>query len=171
MNRKRWEEQEHLALFLRAYEGATNETFLEIEDSETPDFLAEDSAGLRVGIELTQLRFSPEEQFWRSIDKPDSADMDAYFRALELLSKKQSTLTKGNWHLCQRKILVVMLVDTTIEDLGFVTDLPEEGGFDEVWLADYSQVEAYGDVDIFALVHGELEGHFATGNRGQKPYG
>ncbi len=56
-------------------------------------------------------------------------------------------------------------------DLDTDTDTPDEGGFDEIWLADYTQVEAFGALDLFAIVHPELKGHFATGNWGQKPYG
>ena len=43
--------------------------------------------------------------------------------------------------------------------------------FDEVWLADLTQVEAFGAVDLFAIVHPTLEGRFATGDRDQKPFG
>jgi hypothetical protein len=126
---------------------------------------------MTVGIELTQLRFSPDDRHLRSLFEPESHDPDAFWRLLELLHNKEQTLTKGRWSECQRKILVIMLVDTTIEAMAGDTDPPTEGGFDEIWLADYTQAEVFGAVDLFALVHAELEGHFATGDQGQKPYG
>ena len=89
------------------------------------------------------------------------------------MHRKHQTLTKGRWRECERKILVVMLIDSTLDALmtGAETETPRDGGFTEIWLADYMQLEAFGGVDLFAVVHKELEGHFATGDRGQEPYG
>lgn len=170
---KRELERDHLGYFLDAYERATGETFPELCDSETPDFIGRDEKGRVVGIELAQLRFSPEEQHWRRISPPEPADPDAWWRLLELLHKKDQTLTKGRWPDCERKLLVVILVDASIDAVaaGTDTDRPDEDGFDEVWLADYTQVEAFGAADLFAIVHPDLKGHFATGDWGQKPYG
>jgi hypothetical protein len=74
---------------------------------------------------------------------------------------------------CERKVLVIILIDAAIGAItaGTETDRPKEDGFDEVWLADYTQVEAFGSVDLFAIVHSKLEGRFATGDYGQKPFG
>jgi hypothetical protein len=55
--------------------------------------------------------------------------------------------------------------------VGTETDEPSEGGFDEVWLADCTQIEAFGGVDLFPVVHHALKGRLATGNWGQKPFG
>ena len=66
-----------------------------------------------------------------------------------------------------------MLIDAPLDSIahGIETDRPDEDGFDEVWLADHTQVEAFGGVDIFAVVHPHLEGRIATGDWGQKPFG
>jgi hypothetical protein len=95
------------------------------------------------------------------------------FPALGLVRRKAKTLSQGRWAQCERKILVMMTVDAAISDIvvGVTTDTPEEGGFDEVWLADYTEVDAFSSVDLFAVAHRTLRGSFATGNRGQKPYG
>jgi hypothetical protein len=63
------------------------------------------------------------------------------------------------------------MIDASIADIATVTDTPYDGGFDEIWLADHTQVEAFGAVDLFAIVHPRLTGRFPTGDRGQKPYG
>jgi hypothetical protein len=57
---KREIKREHLGLFLDAHEAATGESFLEMIDSETPDFIGRDALGRVVGIEITQLRFRPD---------------------------------------------------------------------------------------------------------------
>jgi hypothetical protein len=170
---KREIEREHLGLFIDAYQLATGETFSEMYDSETPDFVGRDEAGRIVGIEIAQLRFSPDERHMRRIEPPDPHDMDAWWRLLELMHQKDQKLTKGYWPHCDRKILVIMLGDAGIGALTAATetDKPRQHGFDEVWLADHTQVEAFGAVDLFAVVHPMLEGRFATGDWGQKPFG
>ncbi len=109
----------------------------------------------------------------RQIFQPEPDDADAWWKLLELMHSKDKKLNKGIWPQCERKILVVVLVDTSIEAIaaGSDTDTPGKHGFDEIWLADYTQVDAFGAVDLFAVVHADLKGHFATGNWGQKPYG
>ena len=94
---KREEEREHLALFLDAYEAATGESFAELHDSETPDFIGRDMAGRCVGIEITQLRFAPDEKHMRRIDPPGRNDTDAFWRLLDLLQQKDQKLTSGAW--------------------------------------------------------------------------
>lgn len=170
---KREIEREHLGVFLDAYKIATMETFPEMIDSETPDFIGRDMQGRTVGIEITQLRFAPDEQHMRRIFPPNPTDDDAWFRLLDLMHRKRQTLTKGRWPRCQRKILVIMLIDTSLDAImtGAETDTPSEDDFTEIWLADYTQFEAFGAVGLFAVVHPELEGRFATGDHGQKPYG
>jgi hypothetical protein len=168
---KRELEREHLAIFLDAYARISLDKFV-LLDSETPDFLGHDGEGLVVGVELTQLRFGPKERGARLLFSRGSLDHDAYWRLLELLNKKQETLERGQWPRCERRILIVMLIDASLDEIAvFETDKPDERGFTEVWLADYMQLDAFGSVDLFAVVHPTLSGHFATGNRGQKPFG
>jgi len=169
---KRENEREHLALFIDAYRLATGEALLEMYDSETPDFIGQDEVGRIVGIEITQLRFSPDERHMHRIYPLDPYEMDAWWRLLQLMHQKHQKLSKGRWPQCDRKILVIMLVDVSMDAVATGTETDRDGaGFDEVWLADHTQVEAFGAVDLFAIVHPMLEGRFATGDRGQKPFG
>jgi hypothetical protein len=170
---KRMVEEEHLGLFLAAYQRATGETFPEMFGNETPDFIGKDRAGQTVGVELTQIRFGPEDRSAREIFSIKPDDPEAWWRLLELIHKKTKKLTKCDWPKCNRKILVVMSIDASIDsfDGATETDKPDDEGFDEIWLADFTQFEVFGAVDILAVVHPHLEGRFATGDRGQKPYG
>jgi hypothetical protein len=127
-----------------------------------------------VGFEITRLRFEQDERFLRRAFAPDPGDGGAWLWLLELVNQKAQMLADGRWPDCARKILVVIMVDVSIADVTSgrtETDRPEAGGFDEVWLVDRTQVEAFGAGDLFALVHPTLEGHFATGDQGQKPCG
>lgn len=171
---KRMLEGKDLDLFLEAYELATGETLTDFTGSETPDFVGEDASGHSVGIEITTLRFEHDERFLRRIYPPEPGDVDAWMRLMELIQKKTRKLGIGSWAECDRKILVIMMVDISLADLaagGLQTDQPEPGSFHEVWLADRTQLDAFGAVDLFALAHATQKGHFATANRGQKPYG
>jgi hypothetical protein len=105
-------------------------------DSETPDFIGRDEAGRIVGIEIAQLRFSPDERHMRRIDPPEPHDTDARWRLLELMHQKDQKLTSGHWPQCERKVLVIILIDAAIGAItaGTETDRPKEDGFDEVGL-------------------------------------
>ena len=141
----------------------------------TPDFLARDEAGNLVGIEIVRLKFHPDAMFWRrTYDREDWIDHnDAHWRIIEIPHDKESKLGKGSWPLCKRKILVIVLIDSTPEELApnMETDKPTDSGFDEIWLADYNQVEPFGGVDLFPVAHHELEGVFDVASRDKKPYG
>lgn len=86
---KREEEREHLALFLNAYKAATGESFPELYDSETPDFIGFDVAGRTVGIEITQLSFAQDEQHMRRIS-PQAATTAMRFGACWICSTKRT---------------------------------------------------------------------------------
>ncbi|MGY3371773.1 hypothetical protein ACVWZL_008898 [Bradyrhizobium sp. GM2.4] len=76
---KREPEREHLGLFLTAYQIITSESFI-LDDSETPDFVGWDNVGRSVGIEITQLRFSPSERGLRRPAPNSVVDHDAWWR-------------------------------------------------------------------------------------------
>src|SRR5713101_6369005 len=111
---KREIEREHLGLFVEAYRLATGASFSEMYDSETPDFIGRDDEGRIVGIEIAQLRFAPDERHMRRIDLPEPHDTDAWWRLLELMHQKYQKLPKRRWRQCERKILVIILVDAAI---------------------------------------------------------
>jgi hypothetical protein len=117
---KREIEREYLDLFLEAYERATDETFLELI-SETPDFIARDKNNLLAGIEITSLRFSPEERQIQSISAPRPGDFDAWYQLHALIVKEEKSLLQGRWPECARKILAIVMLDASIADTRRVT--------------------------------------------------
>ncbi len=136
---KREFEREYVGLFRDAYQAVTGEMFPELQDCETPDFIGRDKEERIVGIEITALRFSPDKRHMRRIFPPGPYDMDSWWRLLTLIRKKEHTLLKGCWSECERKILVITMIDASICAVteGTNTETPGEGGFDEIWLADY----------------------------------
>ena len=172
---KKLVEEEELLHFLALYEVATGETFPELAPSETPDFVGHDQHERTVGIELTQLKFAPDYMFWkRAIKKREWADdTDAFWRILHLLAGKAEKLPKGNWPGCERKILVIQLVDYPLSELmhSIDTDLPDGRDFSEILLADYTILDMYGGVDLFPIAHPELSGPFLVASTDRKPWG
>jgi hypothetical protein len=170
---KREVERDHLGYFLDSHRRATGEEIEIVAESETPDFIGRDADGNSVGVELTQVRFSPAERHMRRIFPPEAHDFDAFMEVVALMHKKDRTLRRGNWHLCKRKLLVIVLIDTDLHAMatGTETDRPKEGGFDEVWLADGTQIEIFGAMDLFAVVHPTAAGIYDVASRDRKPYG
>ena len=110
----------------------------------------------------------------RIVEKREWADdRDVFWRLLELLHKKSKTLLQGRWPECTRKILVIQLVDYPLAELlgTMDTDAPNEDGFSEIWLADYSIRDMYGGVDLFPITHPDLEGPFLVASTDKKPWG
>jgi hypothetical protein len=172
---KKMAEEMDLEVFLRAYALATGEVFVGAAASETPDFIGEDVEGNLVGIELTQLKFDPDHMFWRrTFDREEWVDHnDAHWRIIELIAKKSATLSRGGWPRCARRILVIQLIDSPPDELlpNLVTDRPNGTDFDEIWLADYTQLHVFGGVDLFPILHATLEGLFPVASEDRKPYG
>src|SRR5690349_19249137 len=76
---KREAEEADLEVFIHAYRRATGFQLTNPEqpdDHGTQDFICQRSDGLTVGIELTQIRRSPEKAFWeRSFYHMDEMDI------------------------------------------------------------------------------------------------
>lgn len=158
----------------RAYREVTGETFAEVRPSETPDFLATDVEGRTVGIELTRLKFPPEDMWARRVMSYDEMadDQDALLRLLELLQTKELKLSSGSWPTCQRRILFVQLEDSSLERLGpFDVDSAQAAGFTEVWLADFTMLEEQGAVFLQPVMH-PAGGNFTwMAQERDKPFG
>jgi len=132
---KREIERDHLGYFLDSHRRATGEEIEIVAESDTPDFIGRDADGNSVGIELTQVRFSPAERYMRRIFPPEAHDFDAFMEVLALMHKKDRTVRRGNWHLCKRRILVIVLIDTDLHAMatGTETDRPEAASTRSGW--------------------------------------
>jgi len=72
-------------------------------------------------------------------------------------------------------MLVLQLVDGTLDNIMWVFDGLRDDfvdhGFEEVWLADYSGQEAYGDIELFGLFPARWWGYHRRPCPYRKPYG
>lgn len=176
-NGKKELERIMLCPFLEAYEWVARESLSLIFCDESPDFICKRQNGKEVGIELTKVTRKPEKIFFGRILN-HKEEMDAYSAQKfiqELIEKKEEARKKRYIASVQENILVLQLVDCSIRTLqvelkGQQSDFTNHG-FEEIWLADYSGLKAYGDIELFGLYPEKWWGYHVRPWPDRKPYG
>jgi hypothetical protein len=173
---KKSDEIEALHLFLEAYRDTTGESLSLIECFERPDFICKRPDGTFLGVELTRMMRDPESASCDLImmHQEFRNDVAAGF-AIEIAAENKSRKLKaGNWRHADNTILVLQIMDCPLSYLSWFW---EEGspddyanlGFSEVWLADYSELDAFRVIELFGLYPERWWGYHQR-YRG-KPYG
>lgn len=175
---KKEDERSALHYFLDAYEWVTGEKLIELGHSECPDFVCARPTGEKVGVELVRVMRDPEmAQFERIIDRKYQAEPQGTLdRIFDLLDEKDDKRSNNYGHWANKTILVLQLLDCSILSLQpFLTDDLKndfaDNGFVEIWLADYTGIDAYKDIELFGLLPSEWWGYHQRENPYQKPYG
>lgn len=179
-------ELEQLEYFRLAYRQVTGQLLKRVRKSERPDFICKRPDGSLVGIEFTLITRDPDESSWDSI-----LDGDEYMDGLEGLDFVSAAIaTKGAklkntnpkttaWQLANSSILVLSTPDCPITEIEtFLNDdtreelleICQQSGFSEIWIADHTEVEAYGSIELYGLFPIEFWGYHPNYSRG-KPYG
>src|SRR6266487_1780072 len=148
---KKMVEEEHLLRFLEAYATATGISMSVVSNGESPDFICTRPSGERVGIELARSPHDYNGAVWDRIwtDRAMSAH-DLLAAVHVIVANKQQKRQSVHWRTSARTILVVELLDYTFDSLtwtrasSFSSDYAD-AGFLEIWLADFSTLEAYGE--------------------------
>ena len=171
-------ERSDLCYFADAYKWVTNEGLEYVASTECPDFICDRDNGEKVGVEITRIMTDPESAQWDQIlnhkyEQSPEDTLDIIFSSLEDKEKKR-VKNYGEW--ANKTILVLQLFDCPLISLVSLIndDLKEDfadHGFIEVWLADYTGIEAYGDVELFGLFPSKWWGHHQRKNHNKKPYG
>jgi len=144
---------------------------------ESPDFICGRPDGSIVGIELTRVSEDRERAFWDRL-RFGEARIDA-FATLEkihvAIERKERARSARYAKQVQDNILVLQLVDGSLDQLGVALNHCQDDfkshGFSEVWIADYSGLEAFGDVELFCLFPTACWGHHKRRCPDRKPYG
>lgn len=171
-------ERDELVPFLEAREIVTGEKLSEIFGllTESPDFICARPNGGLVGIELTKVTENHELAFWDRVIYSE-VHIDG-FKTQEtihhLISKKEELRVAWYTKKVPDNILVLQLVDGSLDQLrgafgGCQNDFASHG-FSEIWLADYSGLEAYGDIELFGLFPRLWWGHHSRPLPNRKPY-
>jgi hypothetical protein len=170
-------ERVELELFLEAYECVTGEVLSVEECAETPDFICERPNGNEIGLELTKLTRDPRDIFWeRALKRKEQMDpYEAQEYIYQLIEKKEKLRATHYSIRVKDTILVLQLFDGAINAIKFTLEEVKTDfiyhGFSEIWLADYSGLEAYGDIELFGLFPDRWWGHHQRPWPERKPYG
>jgi hypothetical protein len=131
-----------------------------------------------VGIEVTKVMRDPESAFWDRVLKGEefASPIDGALVLQELVYRKDTKRASQGWMLRDRAMLVLQLMDCPVDEVAPLLDqevLAEmcETGFLEIWLADYTILDAYGTVQLFGIKPTEWQGLHPHSGAGTKPYG
>jgi len=171
-------EEMELELFLEEYKYITGLSLQLVNQFERPDFIAQRSDGTRLGIELSKIMRDPESTFWaRVLSGEEFADsVDTAIHLQELIYRKDAKRSGSGWTLPDRTVLVLQLMDSSIDQVVLFLDdqvIKElnETGFFEIWLADYTILEAFGTIQLYGIKPEKWQGLHSHSRTGNKPYG
>ena len=160
---KKMVEAEDLHYFLDAYEWTTKEKLSDIYPNESPDFICSRKNGERIGIEITEIRTDDQDAY------------NALARIYFSIEKKDGLRSSNYGQWADKSILVLKLYDYPLSELLDRLDGLEEDyrsfGFLEIWLADFTGFEAYGDIELFGLAPAKWWGYHQRPYPDRKPYG
>jgi hypothetical protein len=131
--------------------------------------------GSLVGIELVKVITNHPLRF--GVEPCDFADaLDTWIWVQQTISKKEEKRRRRYWQLADDTILVVQLFDLRSEWL--IRQFDDETlakvsstGFSEIWIADYTIIEAFGTVQLIGIKPKVFSGLHAHRYSGTKPYG
>lgn len=168
-------ETEELHYFLEAYDITPGEPLHFGSPSEHPDFICSRQDGGLVGVELRWVMCDGPSRFRNSVFGGDPSLYEVVDEMCWAIAEKDRKRRTGVWTHRDNTILVLQQSDCPLARPGpWLDDLgPEEftdHGFAEIWIANYSEFDAYGNIELFGLYPESLWGHFEWYYRG-KPYG
>jgi len=157
-NGKKQIEKMELDYFLEAYGCQTAEELIFVNASEHPDFWCKRADGSLIGVELTKV-----------MSQYDGTETDVVDKIYERIESKKGLAS-------EKTILVLQCLDCP---LSAIRNLLDESlikdyisyGFEEIWLADYTGIDAYDDIELFCLCPEERWGYYQRPNPTRKPYG
>lgn len=164
-----------LEYFLAAYFRVTGDRIEFIEKSESPDFILSRSDGRMFGLELVRVTQDPKFAHFNIATRGQSVDP---IKAIEMLEcefyKKDYKRRRPDWKYSNSTILVIELPNISIQELlPFLSSkhLPDmyHSEFEEIWLADYTETDAYDDVELFCITPKKWARYYPREPR--KPYG
>ena len=173
---KKWAE-EHLHRFLEAYATVTGISMNIVSNGESPDFICARPSGELVGVELARSPHDYHGAVWDRIwtDKTMSAH-DLFGAVNQIVTIKAQKRLSAHWRTPDNTILVVELLDYKFDSLAWNSDASfaddyRDTGFIEIWLADYSTLEAYNEVRLIGLYPARFWGVRRQPALEGKPYG
>ena len=164
--------------FFGAYRHVTGERLTyEGGGDDPPDFLCGRQDGTLVGVELTMIMHNYGGSPWSRLRSVFDAGnfMDPHEAASRMFDAAAAKAEKIHCHApawLPRTILVLQLMEAEGERVArhLVYEDFEDLGFAEIWAADWTGIEAYGNVELIGVLPEKWRGYHRNGWR-SKPYG
>lgn len=174
---KKMVERDDLDSFLDEYARITGTVLTLVSAGERPDFLCEKD-GERYGLEVVRAMQDPIVRRDRIVMGRDGQldGLEAAILVQEAVYKKEEKRTSKGWSHPDATILVVQLIGSDGEEMAQyldeeLMDEMTETGFREIWIADHSQLEPYGTVQLIGVKPTQWRGVHPHKFDGMKPYG
>lgn len=170
--------ERHLAeYFISARCDVTGKALQILHSDENPDFICVNTDAVEIGLEVVQVTRGPIDSFWACI-LDGQIELDPFYTSSmihSLIERKELARKKRYSKKVDQCILMLALVNSPLQKLfvaleGLQDDFLSHG-FEEVWLVDYSGLDAYRNVELFGLYPAEQWGHHERPNAYAKPYG
>lgn len=174
---KKMEERDETQRFVEEYTRITGVPCTLVAAGERPDFLCK-KWGRRFGLELVRAMRDPVQRSWDIILGRDQQlrGVGAADLVQQAVYAKERKRSSPGWFLLKSTILVVQLIGSDGDDmLAHLDDrLMDEmagSGFREIWVADYSPIEEYGEIQLIGIKPKRRRGLYRHARYGTKPYG
>lgn len=156
-HREKLIEEQHLSCFLQAYRTVTGTTLTIASGGGSPDFICARLCGELIGVEMTPSPHNNE----RAVDDRIWGDrsMESYdlLEAIGgMITTKERKRESPHWRTPNNTILIVELLDDGFDSLlwtedSSISDEYPDTSFIEIWTADHSTLEAFGEVWLIGL--------------------
>jgi hypothetical protein len=174
---KKMVELDELAPFLDEYARITGSELSIINAGERPDFICE-KGRRRYGLELVKAMENPVQRKCEIMlgDTGQLYGRDATLRVQTAAYNKERKRASAGWRYPKSTILVIQLIGSDSEEMSAhldhrLMDEISETGFREIWIADYSPMEAYRTIQLFGVKPKRWRGLHRHRFYGTKPYG
>ena len=174
---KKMVERDEAEQFVEEYCRVTGVQLTLIAAGERPDFVCE-KRGRRYGLELVRAMRDPTLREWDIILGGDGHlhGLDAAILVQDAVYVKDGKRSSPGWRYADSTILAIQLIGSDGDEMARFLDIQIMGemartGFREIWVADYSPMEEYGEIQLIGIKPKRWRGLHRHRLYGTKPYG
>lgn len=174
---KKMIERDEAQQFVEEYSRVTGVELMLIGAGERPDFLCE-KRGQHYGLELVRAMQDPIQRKWDVILRGDEHlhGMDAALRIQEAVYVKDTKRASPGWRYPGSTILAIQVIGSDGDEVAGslddqIMDEMSETGFREIWVADHSPMEPYGEIQLIGVKPKRWRGLHRHRLYGTKPFG
>jgi len=174
---KKMNERDAAQQFVEEYTRVTGVPLTLIGAGERPDFVCE-KRGRRYGLELVRAMQDPVQRDWDITLGEDGHlhGLDAALLVQEAAYAKDKKRASPGWRYPKSTILMIQLIGSDGEEMAEylddqLMDEMAETGSREIWVADYSPMDEYGEIQLIGVKPKRWRGVHRHRLYGTKPYG